>query len=294
MGRRGFTYSNSKIRNMHELIKTYCKPSNNVIDYTPFALLLNEFILKRKADEQEFTKNSIKFDDELLEQLLNNPDKSITLKEVYVEYKRHYDKAKFSYSTLYRYVTKKMKYKFKNCNIINKKSEYIYSSNVKLYFLESLCKCLLDNHIVLYLDEASFKENSLRKRFWVKKNNQEKKYSNGRTKSISMMVIIGKYGVVNSRLTTNTFDGKGFIDFLKETENMLDNNLEYKQKLKEKRITVICDNSRVHTKKENIKQLKSNGINILFQPIYTPTFNAVELFWAKVKNTKNRIIFKTL
>lgn len=247
---------------------------------------LHEFMKSRNTGLK--SKHSI--DETLVHKIFQTSKTNLTIKEAFYEYKKMYQNSKISYSTFYRRV-RKLGFTYRYNPIINIKSNYSEVDNVNLLFIGKLCECLLKNHKIFYLDEASFNENKHSKKMWVHKNIIKNIFNSGRVASISAMALISEDGVEHFKITETTFNSEDFIDFILAAENMFSESTKYKEHLIKKEITVICDNAKIHTSKLVRKKLKDSNINILWQPIYTPTFNTCELLWSLLKKTKNRKIF---
>ena len=52
---------------------------------------------------------------------------------------------------------------------------------------------------------------------------------------------------------------------------------------------VIMDNLRVHTNREAVAAIEACGAEVVFQPRYSPEYNAIEHCWSWVKHELRRI-----
>lgn len=243
----------------------------------------------KKQVHNERCGSRINFDKQLIEQIVYNQEKSLTLKEIIHRYKDAYKNAKFSYMTFYRCI-RRIGFRFVRKSVYNRKANYPKSENVNLLFIQKICECIENNHILLYCDESSFKDNKNTKQIWTIKNNPVKVVNNGRIPSVSVMAIISTTGVIHHKVTMETFTSNDFIDFLFETEKEIKKDQIMREKMENLKITVVLDNAKIHTPRCIKTRLKNSKLNILYQPVYSPFFNCAENLWAMMKRTKSRLI----
>lgn len=110
---------------------------------------------------------------------------------------------------------------------------------------------------------------------------------------MSVMGAFSEQGVVHYEITNKSFNKFDFIKFLEELETQLKKDNKLKIKLRFKKATLICDNSRIHYNKMSRKMLKKFKLNFLFQSPYSPFLNSAEYAWASIKNKKRRKVFLT-
>lgn len=249
---------------------------------------------KNRPTKVSSRRRKIYFDLNKLETIVLDSNEFLSLKEIKHKYQQLYPESKFCLETLRKYLQRECNIYFKSINIVNNKSINTSADDLICIYSEELSKLINQKHIIMYCDESSFNETNLRKKI-LNNGLKRKVLSNkGRIKSISAMAVISVKGVEHFKLTDSTFKGDDFIDFMNELEDKITKIPEYNEFFYNNRITVICDNARIHTMKKNIKKLKKLKLNILFQPPYSPQVNAIELLWALIKKQKNKRIMKTM
>lgn len=113
----------------------------------------------------------------------------------------------------------------------------------------------------------------------------------GRIPSITTLGIISEKGLMKFKCSSETLKAKDFIDFIKELEEELKfSNDEMRNLYYDKRITIILDNSKLHTSKASIKVLKKSNFNFIFQPAYSPFYNSIENLWSLLKRSRRKHI----
>lgn len=239
-------------------------------------------------------KKKMAFDSSLLNKIINNENKVQTIKEISNKYRSFFPKLKFSNSSLYRWIKQVMKVKFCSCKFENAKIMNKDKDLIDIIFIEKYIELISKEHVIFYLDEASFNEHKNSKKFWVTDNSEKLKINSGRIKSISVMSIISESGICHFETTRNKFNADIFLNFINKVNNILINNNQLKEKLLNGQITVIIDNSRVHSSKSIIKELFKQKINILFQPVYRPIYNSTELLWSIAKKHMNKFSFNSM
>lgn len=255
-----------------------------------FESKLNQFMSITKPQANNIKKKCI-FDNLLLTQMLQNPTKSFSLREIKQEHDNKHPRMKFSISTLHRHITKEMKYRYGKVELVNKKVNSDKAMLMNLIYAEKLLKILVNKHTILYLDETSIAEKQLSKNFWIKKGQNVKRENSGRLKSLSIIGVISNNGLIHYNLIDGTYNSHNFKLFMEELNVSLNSNPNFAQKLKNAEVTVIMDNAKIHTSKSSRRSLRKGRINILYLPPYSPFFNPIEQLWGGLKKRKARRIF---
>lgn len=256
---------------------------------------LNKFYKEFKQRRKPLLKNKIFFNNtELINIINNSKGKFISIKKIREEYLKKHNITSFSKSTLRRYLINQLGYIFKNVNIINKRALIVENSYYCYAFVNKFKEISNNDHIICYLDEASFNEHPKRKKLWYSNFYPFNVVNNGRINSISLMLLITKDQILHYELSENTNNSSNFINFIVEFENYLSNNSKHKDKYEQKKITIILDNSRIHICKSIIKELLKFKTNFLFLPPYQPTMNAVEYVFSFLKKKALNNVFNNL
>ena len=153
-------FNNDQIQNMLNILQDQIIIKNdqdNVI--TEFLSNFKAHVEDNQRNKQESLKKKIMFNNNLLLKIIENPENSLTIKEIKEEYKLIYPDSKFSDSTLRRHLIKDLGCTFKKSAIFNEKAFGIDSKLLNLTFINKFCDLLKDNHEIVYLDESSFSNN---------------------------------------------------------------------------------------------------------------------------------------
>lgn len=245
-----------------------------------------------KTCKRASIKRTKSFDNNLILKMVDDPSYSFTLKEIREEHLKQYPLMNFSIETLRRHMKDSLNLSFGKIPLLNIKSQGREGEIMDIIYSLELSRRIDLGHKILYQDESSFKESKLAMKTWFKKSSKNVKYNNGRGKTLGVMAAISSEKVLLSKIHSNTFTSQDFIDFMIQLEENLENKQEYKDYLEQKKITLVCDNSRLHTSKKSINELEKLKIQTLFQPSYRPNTNSVELMWNHIKNMKSRQILR--
>lgn len=247
-----------------------------------------------KSEETRVTLRRKKyFDDKILLSILDNTSKSLTLKQVKDLYNQYTGINNYSLTTLRRYIRNKLKYKFISVKLFNKRIDSDQANNIEIVYIEKYMELLKNEHVILFLDETSVCENNNNKKFWYNRKKENIIYNSGRIKSVSITGVISSEGLLYYKLNDIKNNAESFYAFIRDFEGKLKENDVFKEKLKERKISIILDNARIHTAKSIRKRLKELSFNFVFQPPYSPFYNGIELLWGKLKIKKKRLIIRT-
>ncbi len=145
----------------------------------------------------------------------------------------------------------------------------------QVYVPESKKNARSENALIVYEDEASFRQDPTLHRTWARRNSQPKILSNGQRNSQKILGAISLYdGQFAYRHQTEYFNAENYIDFLDAV--LLESFYR-----KGKRIYLIQDNASYHKKPEVYAFFKANRKKIeVFQlPSYSPDYNPTECIW---------------
>jgi transposase len=156
----------------------------------------------------------------------------------------------------------------------------------QIYVPQSKKNARSENALIIYGDEASFRQDPTLHRTWARRNYQPKILSNGHRNSQKILGAISLYdGQFAYRHQTEYFNAESYIDFL-------DNVLLKSFCKKGKRLYLIQDNASYHKKPEVYEFFKENRKKIeVFQlPSYSPDYNPIECVWkyTRKNSTHNR------
>lgn len=252
------------------------------------------FLTNLKNPKQTFKNKKVCFNDEILTEIIESNTHSKTLKEIKSEYINKTNTSSFSISCLRRYMINYLGYSYRKCSLIHEETTSVNNIYRNFVFLKKLLEVIKNEHVIAFLDESSFSDRSLSKKFWIRKKATTIKHNRGRLKSISCISMICKNGVINYSLNDQAYDSNSFIDFISKTTEILENDEKFRNDIELRKFTVILDNAKIHCSRISIKQLKNGKINAIFQPPYSPMFNGCELLWGNLKKKIRRKIFSTM
>lgn len=284
------TYSLEKLSRMKDIIQEAIITKNES-NSSEIIGHIHEFINTIKTKNQSLLKTKKIIDSHLIEEIILTAKSSLTLKNILHEYQKFYPNFKCALSTLKKHLNEKMNYKYKSSSLVNLNSNYKESIAVILTFIEKICSIIEAKGLILFADESSFNDHFFRKKYWQPTNNKNIRYKAPRFNSVSVMASLSTVGIINYKITDTTFGSQDFFEFLIDLENELMKLEMFSKYLANNNVFLIVDNSRIHTSRVIRRRLKHLKINVLFQPIYMPEFNATELLWAKMKNLKKKITF---
>lgn len=260
-----------------------CKMISNMVD---------TFLSKQDQAKLSSFHKKIVFDDNLLNEITEKSNNSLTLKEIRCMYLAEYPKSKFGIETLRIHLIKNLKIKYLQCCLKNEKSEGPLHDLMLINYATLLLKAIDNDHIILYADEASFNDHKNNRKYWISSKSKKIKINKGRIPSISALAVISKYGLLNFQLNENTNTSEDFIEFIKNTELILRTNQLFSDHYKKQKISLIIDNCKLHCSKLTRKSLRKGKINIIYQPTYLPIINSTELIWSHCKRKMSRMNIK--
>lgn len=286
-------YSNEEINSLVCTLTKYLgdkyiiKPEDESINNK-----VDEFLNKNTVSHKKKLKRRIIFDEVFLKEIINSPSDSLTICAIKEKYIQKYPKQSFSDETLRRYLLNVMDYSFKKCHLNNIKSTYPVSKFMMFCYIKRYIDLLKNNHVIIFIDECSINEHKNTSKFWVKKGECNIRYNQGRLKSISVIGALDQNGLINYSLNENSNTALDFQKFISLTELTLQNHSIYSDMLEKRKITIIVDNSKLHTSKLTRKFLKKSRFNVIFQPSYSPYINGIEMVWSLLKSKLKRRIPK--
>jgi len=86
-------------------------------------------------------------------------------------------------------------------------------------------------------------------------------------------------GLVHYKIVEKSCKSEDFIEFLKT----LNDEIYMKSMGGLRKRSFIVDNCRIHCSKTTKNEASSQGIDIIFQPPYSPELNPVEILWSILK-----------
>lgn len=199
-----------------------------------------------------------------------------------------------SISSLRNYLNKAMNTKFRNINLYHTNQRRIENKIMNIIFANQLAYNLKAKNFVIYIDESTLQNDKLRVKRWTNMKNDSKIYNKGRGKSLGMIGAISSNALHHIKFTTESNNSESFVKFLKELEKAIDENLQTSLLLKNNKVVVIMDNSKLHTCINTRRYLRKSKFKFLLQPTYTPSVNAIEYLWGFIKKKANRNIMMTL
>jgi transposase len=154
------------------------------------------------------------------------------------------------------------------------------------YLSEFKKKAQKENAVIVYEDEASFRQSPTLHQTWAPKNSQPKIPTRGERNS---QKILGAISMYNAQFTykhqTEYFNAQTYIAFLEMT-------LLPEFYKKNRRIFLIQDNASYHKKPEVWDWFKQNRnkMEVFLLPPYSPELNAIERLWhyTRMHATHNR------
>lgn len=254
---------------------------------------LEEFIHNADSLKRKSSKRKIFFDDKFLLELLECNHKSHTIKEFAEIYKLKYPNVTFSNATLRRYIKKQLGFTYKIAPIKHVKSCSQKAFEMDIVFAKKLLELINENHLLLFMDESSFSNSINGRRKWLNKRCPKPIISNTRFNSFSVMGIFDITGLLHFELKDSSYKNEDFLEFISSTEKILSDCEYYSDNLKNRKISIILDNAKIHTKKKGIKILKKSLFNFVYLPPYKPEYNISEFAWGIIKNKLRRKYFSS-
>ena len=148
-----------------------------------------------------------------------------------------------------------------------------------IYISQSKKKAKIENAIVVYEDEASFRQDPTLHSTWAPLHSQPQISSKGQRNSQKIFGAVSLYdGKYIYKHQEKYFNNETYIEFLEE-------NLLKEMYNKGHRIYLIQDNAGYHKHKEVYKWFKNNRkyIEVFQLPPYSPEFNLVERIWQYIR-----------
>lgn len=120
------------------------------------------------------------------------------------------------------------------------------------------------------VDESSFYWNDFPRMGWGPKGKRVRKARPTDRKRVSLLLAVGKEGVIHFQTVTGGVKGTTFADFV----SALPNNRP-----------LILDNCSIHKTKEVRAVCKTKGLDLRFIPPYCPWYNPVEFCFSELKRS---------
>ncbi len=170
------------------------------------------------------------------------------------------------------------------------------SQRSKLYSLLFLKKFLFTQDTsqeLLFIDECSATNDFKSVKCWQHKNGTGVHYTPGRLESFSVIACIYNKNIISYSVKQGTNNSESFIEFIKLLEKKVLEDSQLSQKLRERKLTIVLDNARIHTSKLSLAFLKAGPFNVVYLPPYSPELNPIEKLWAYVKAHTRKYLYKT-
>ena len=155
---------------------------------------------------------------------------------------------------------------------------------MKIAFIMEFSNLSAPNKLLISLDEVNFSYLTIYNRTWLPK---------GRSSYVKNICFKGSrswIGAITSRgdiffwWLESTNKSPNFVSFLKELKIWIQLDLNIKMT----NAILILDNCPVHKCKKSLEALNEFGATILFLPVYTPEFAAIELLFNWLKKLITR------
>lgn len=234
-----------------------------------------DYLKEVNPDVIHSLKKKIVFSDQILNDIINNQEKSLTVKEISDKYRELVPMSNFSNETLKRYIKQNMKYKYQKCLLSNRKQNDEEHKYMHFVYCKLLSEALRNNHQIIYMDESTHNSRPNSIGMWMKKSSGTKRFNNGRIKSVNTIAAVSEFGLIYQESKSETFTSDKFIDFIKNLCYEIQKDNRFKEKFKNRQITLVLDNSKCHTSRKSIRFLKKCKLNCLFQPSYCPDRKSV-------------------
>lgn len=186
---------------------------------------------------------------------------------------------KASISTFRRHLRKNLNITYKSIAYEHKNKMTLENKISNVLFINQLVTRIKSNNFLIFVEESNFQQNSLRRKLWHYKSENKNLRNNGRIGSITVIGALAKEKLLYLTFNQSTNNADNFCQFLEKLEMILKADKVTNNLLQKKQITIILDNSKLHTAKITLKQMKKTKINFLFHPPYSPYTNAIELLW---------------
>lgn len=289
----GVNYNNEYANKLLKKLESYVYSNGNLVNEDiEICKKVNEFINSKLVPLSNNLRRRIIFDDLVLKKIVNNQTKSLTINEIRQKYMEFYTKPKFSNETLRRYMRKNLGYRYKQCYLKHNRSSQYEVTLMMINFITRYISILDEKHTIIFVDETSINDHRNTKKFWTQKNGPNVKLNYGRLSTISVTGAIDSSGLLHYELNKISNTADDFIMFISNTEKLLESHKNYSDQLSKGRITVILDNSKLHTSKKTRKNLKYSKLNFLYQPCYCPQVNGIEMIWGLIKRKLSKNIVK--
>lgn len=270
-----------------------CFPNKNISSYSDDLLIqLSDYYLEIKKKNKYSLKQKYYLEESIISDIIDSQNKKLlSLDKLRNIYYSNLNTVKPSLSTFRRLIRKNHGYTYKNVNVIHEKRKGIKFTYEFLYYLECYKEMLEKKELWVYVDESTFVEKAYRKKIWTKKESTNNLTNIGRTKSANFIAAVTKYGMVHYEFIPGKNNGAKFYNFIEGMIKKLQFNIQYKELLKNNRIRVIFDNSKVHVNKANRAKFRKLPLKFNTLPCYFPQINNVEFLFAYLKSKCKSQIF---
>jgi len=282
----------NEIRNNLKLLSKKLNQNKKETKVNDFLQKLYDFKNQFTTRKKEFRRAKIRLDSSILKKiLLESKYKSLNLKEIKEEYFKITNFKNFSITTLRRFLTQGMNYKYCAHDVFHYKTESLKNRIMNIVFFNAYCYHLKNNCYFIYVDESSFQTKVYRKKFWGDFQNKPKKFGFGRTESVNIIAGISENGLEHYFKTYENNDSSTYIEFLKGLIEKLEKDKIKNKYLKEKKVIIIGDNCTIQKSKEVKRFIPNSKLRKLLLPTYSPKLNGIEYFWGKIKKELSREVF---
>jgi len=230
-------------------------------------------------------------DERVIKQILNeNKGHHISIKKIKEEYKRKTNFGDFSLQTLWKFLKKRMNYRFRKVSLVSSKRKQNRFNVMNHLFSKKYIDHISRNKKFIYIDECSFLGFNHKLRTWHDGKANETIEHCGRFKSFCLVAAMDEKEMVHYQIQDNSMKANDYLKFLKELLKKLEEKNKLLNPFRKETNVLYMDNAKTHSNKTVLEYLKDQEIETIFAVPYTPELNAIELFFSDVKQeyyTKN-------
>lgn len=290
MIKRGEQMNIEKLESSINVIESYLNGFRNKDNSNLISEKLKHFLKFRKESDTNKKIYKSKISHDVLRGILESQkEKSFSIREILCAYRKKVNSEAVSEKQIKRYIKQILGYKYKNVLFEHIKTCEINHYIQKYLYIIKISQLIKSNQTILFIDETNFAQKKLRIRRWVNSKFSKCIKNRGRTRCVNVIGTISILKPLLFHYNSYANDSDSIIQYLKDLEEYLRQDLNFKMELEQGNITIVWDNCKIHASSKTVKFLKNIKFKTLFQPTYCPSVNSIEFIWAFIKRQLGKV-----
>jgi len=153
----------------------------------------------------------------------------------------------------------------------------------KSLFLNKIISIITNGDTIIYIDESSFNNSTVKFKCWKHRLDSKKTYYPGRMKSVNLVLAVTARKVVHYQAKAETLDSDGMEDFINQLLEKTKEDKDLNKAYNNNSLWLYFDNARVHKSKKVKKYLESTNFSVIYGAAYHPQYDMAEFVFGFLK-----------